>query len=200
MKERSHSPFEAAMVICADVWYSTIFSGAPSFAAAALPSSAVTPRAWPVAGSRVVQNADGDGPTATATRSAPVGATSATGTDGAVAQAESSSAASAAAPFARDGISAARRAVAAAIELHGLAGERHVRLHLHRLEEGLRLGAGLDLALHRPDLVGVRRDHRLRLDQVVDDVCRLGRASREAVADVYHDELRVIVVAHHALH
>src|ERR1700730_15465924 len=50
--------------------------GTRSFAAAAFASSTVTPRGCPVAGSRVARNVDAAGPTATATRSDPVGAMS----------------------------------------------------------------------------------------------------------------------------
>src|SRR4051812_15400747 len=93
MKERSHASFDAAAVISPELGYSTSCRGTPSRAAAALPSSTVTPRTWPLA-SRVAQKGDGDGPTPTATRRFPLGATSATGcADGRVAQAPSASAA-----------------------------------------------------------------------------------------------------------
>ena len=52
------------------------WSGTPSLPAAALASPTVTPRGLPVAGSRVAQKAEAAGPTATATRSNPVGAIS----------------------------------------------------------------------------------------------------------------------------
>jgi hypothetical protein len=48
MKETSQRPCEAAAVIWAEVWYSTIFAGTPRLDAAALPSSTVTPVARPV--------------------------------------------------------------------------------------------------------------------------------------------------------
>src|SRR6185312_3878778 len=198
MKETSHASFEAAAVISPELEYSTIFTGTPSLAAAATPRSTVTPRARPLAGSRVAQKADGDGPTATATRSAPCGAISEVETVGAAAHAARSSAPAAARGFIC--VLATRRALAVRVVLHRLARERQVGGNLHRLEERLGLAARAHLAVHRAHLVGVRRDHRGGLHQVVDHVGGLGRADGEAVADVDHRELRVIVVAHDALH
>src|SRR3954465_15138938 len=64
----------------------TSFSGTPSFAAAALPRSTVTPPAPPVALSRVAQKGEAAGPTPIATRSSPLGATSFVDATGALAQ------------------------------------------------------------------------------------------------------------------
>ncbi len=85
MNVMSHASLPAAAAIPPEFWYSTSFSGTCSFSAAAFASSTVTPRAWPEPGSRVAQKVEAAGPTATATRSAPVGAMSRTVSSSAIA-------------------------------------------------------------------------------------------------------------------
>src|SRR5262249_54755550 len=66
----------AAAMISPDAAYSTSSTGTLSARASAVPSSTGTPLALPLAGSRRHQSADAAGPTAIATRSLPVGASS----------------------------------------------------------------------------------------------------------------------------
>src|SRR6202030_2648843 len=149
MKEMSHASFAAAPAISPEFWYSTSFSGTRSFAAAAFASSTVTPRGCPEAGSRVAQNVEAAGPTATATRSDPVGAMS---------RAEESSSAATTEPVAPTSRASAVSDRYAALEmflfmlssgclhLAPLAGRgrralaRRVRGPLHGFSGGVRLG------------------------------------------------------------
>src|SRR5262245_10057260 len=76
MNATSHSPFGPPFVTSPELAYGTSFRGTPRSFAIAFASSTVTPRGSPLAGSRVVQKAEGTGPTPTPTRKAPPGATS----------------------------------------------------------------------------------------------------------------------------
>ena len=86
---------------------------------------------------------------------------------------------------------------ALAVEAHRLAAQRDMHLDLHRLHEGGGLGLRQQLAALGRRLIGVRGDHRARLDELVDDEGRLDRTGGEHVADVHDREVRLVVAPHH---
>src|SRR5262245_27494670 len=98
--------------------------------------------------------------------------------------------------FSSGRFSAAGHALPAAVELHRLAAQGNVSGDLDRLHEGLRPGSRDYLAALGRDLVRVRGDHRVRLDELVDHVSRFRRAGDEYIADVDDGEVRLVVLPH----
>src|SRR5688500_10088729 len=91
--------------------------------------------------------------------------------------------------------SAPAGASAVVVEFHRLAAEGDMHRYPDGFPETLGLGARQHLAVLRCNLVRVRGDHRIGLDQVVDHIGRFRGARSEAVTDVHDSELGLVIPA-----
>ena len=87
--------------------------------------------------------------------------------------------------------STATGAFAVAIELHGLAAQRHVHRHMSCSLERRGLGIGQQFAALGGSLIGMRRNDGVWLDKFVDHIGGFGRPGREHVTNVQNSQLGV---------
>src|SRR5215471_9193201 len=91
-------------------------------------------------------------------------------------------------------------AVGFAVELHCYAAERRIYRNTYKLNKTCGSGVGVDNATRGRDLIGVRRNNRFGLDELIDRKSRLFGTRRKNVADIQHSQIGSIEAFHDSLH